>query len=191
MTAPRIEPVGIDTLTASQQAILDRIPGNGLKGEHAPVNVLGTLLRAPSTLTEFLDWWVAGKQRMRLSVREQELVILRMGVLYGSEYVWRHHVVVGREFGVDDCELDALREGRFEVFDEPRERAYLELTDELVERRDVDDATWERVHAVLDDEQVLELIGLVSQYVLFALTNKVFRVALEPSMLPVPAIASR
>jgi hypothetical protein len=32
---------------------------------------------------------------------------------------------------------------------------------------------------------MLELIGLVSQYVLFAVTNNVYRVALEAPMLPI------
>lgn len=188
MSTPRIAPVPIDTLTPEQEQILARIPGNGLKGEHAPVNVLGTLLHAPSTLTGFLDWWVAGKQKMRFSVREQELVILRMGALYRSEYVWRHHVVVGREFGVDEAQMDAIRAGDYRVFAAARDRLLLELVDELVERRDLSDAAWARCRGVLDAEEVLELIALVSQYVLFALTNNSFRVALEGSMLPVPGL---
>lgn len=188
MNQPRIAPVALTSLTEEQARILARIPGNGLKGEHAPVHVLGTLLHAPSTLTAFLDWWVAGKQKMRFSVREQELVILRMGVLYRSEYVWRHHVVVGREFGVDEQQLAAILSGQHERFPAPRDRALLELTDELVERRDISDASWTRWNGVLSEEEILELIALVSQYVLFALTNRVFRVALEDSMIPVPGL---
>ncbi|MEY4775429.1 MAG: hypothetical protein RIT40_2464 [Planctomycetota bacterium] len=188
MNQPRIVPVSTANLTPDQQSILARIPGDGLKGVHAPVNVLGTLLHAPSTLTAFLDWWVAGKRAMKFSVREQELVILRMGVLYSSEYVWRHHVVVGREFGIDEQQFEAIRTGNYAVFTQARDRALLELTDQLVEHRDIDDACWAKSKGVVSDEEVLELIGLVAQYVLFALTNKVYRVALEDSMLPVPGL---
>ncbi len=45
---------------------------------------------------------------MGLSVREQERVILPMGCQYRSNYVWKRHVLVAREFGVDDTELDGL-----------------------------------------------------------------------------------
>ncbi len=50
----------------------------------------------------FLEYWVTSKSEMGFSVREQELIILRMGVLYQYDYVWMHHVPVDREFGVSE-----------------------------------------------------------------------------------------
>lgn len=187
MTPPRIAPLDVDTMEPAWKETLARIPGAGLKGENAPVHVLGTLMHAPATLGAFLDYWVTSKQVMSLSVREQELVILRMGALYDCEYVWRHHVPVGREFGVTDAELDACRAGRFDVFVD-RERAMLALTDEIVERRTIGDEAWSAHAAVLPPATVLELIGLVAQYVIFAVTNNAFRVALEPAMLRQPGL---
>ena len=187
MTSPRILPRPVDEMAPSWLATLARIPGAGLKGENAPVHVLGTLMHAPATLGTFLDYWVTAKQVMSLTVREQELVILRMGALYQSEYVWRHHVPVGREFGVTDVELEGCRTGAYETFG-PRDRALLALTDEIVERRTIGDAAWAEHAANLPTETVLELIGLVAQYVLFAVTNNAFRVALEPPMLRQPGL---
>ncbi len=187
-TVPRTPPLPISELRPEWEATLARIPGAGLKGVNAPVNVLGTLMHAPATLGTFLDYWVTAKQVMSLSVREQELVILRMGVLYRCEYVWRHHVPVGREFGVTDAELEGVRTGELGAFPSPRERALLALTDELVERRTLGDDAWNTHASVLPRETVLELIGLVAQYVLFALTNNAFRVELEPPMLAQPGL---
>lgn len=187
MTEPRIAPLSVDSMAPEWLATLARIPGAGLKGENAPVNVLGTLMHAPATLGTFLDYWVTAKQVMSLTVREQELVILRMGALYQSEYVWRHHVPVGREFGVTDTELAACRTGTFDAF-APRDRALLALTDEIVERRTIGDAAWAEHASHLPTETVLELIGLVAQYVLFAVTNNAFRVALEAPMLRQPGL---
>lgn len=187
MKSPRIEPLNVDKMEPACKATLARIPGAALKGENAPVNVLGTLMHAPETLGTFLDYWVTSKQVMSMSVREQELVILRMAALYDCEYVWRHHVPVGREFGVTDAELDACRDGRFDGFVE-RERALLALTDEIVERRTIGEEAWSTYAALLPHVTVLELIGLVAQYVLFAVTNNAFQVALEPAMIRQPGL---
>jgi len=167
--------------------ILGRLPGAGLKGARFPRNVLGTLMVSEPTFGPFLEYWVSCKQRMSLSVREQELVILRMAVLYGSNYVWMHHLPVAREFGVTDAELEAVRSARFEVFG-ARERALLVLVDELVETRTVSRQVWDANRGQLTDVELVELVHLVGQYVLFALLNNAMQVSLEEGMAGLPAI---
>ena len=108
---PRLKALSTEQLRPEWLAILERIPGAGLKGEGFPRNVLGQLMHSPELLGPFLEWWVSAKSAMGLSVREQELVILRMGCLYASDYVWKHHVPVAQEFGISDAELDACAMG--------------------------------------------------------------------------------
>lgn len=170
--------------------ILARIPGDGLKGKYAPVNVLGMLMYNPDTLGQFLDYWVNSKLKMGFTVREQELVILRMGVLYDCEYVWKHHVPVGREFGITEEEFDALRQRPLPPVFSPREEALLVLTDEMMDRRNVGDAMYAKYREQLSDSELVDLISLISQYVLFALTNNVLRVQLEPSLNDIPGLRS-
>ncbi len=185
--APRLTPLPCSDLSATMLATLERIPGAGLKGEGFPCNVLGELLYSPQLLGPFLEWWVSAKSSMALSVREQELVILRMGCLYASDYVWKHHVTVGREFGINDAELAAIRGGTHDGFGE-RERALLELTDEMVNRRTVSAAAWAQYGRSLPARDLLDLIALISQYVLFVLTNNVLQVQLEPALADQPGL---
>jgi alkylhydroperoxidase family enzyme len=166
---------------------LERIPGDGLKGAGFPRNVLGELLHSPELLAPFLEWWVSAKSAMALTVREQELVILRMGCLYASDYVWKHHVPVGREFGISDDELAAIRSGSFAGFGE-RERVLLELTEEMVNRRTVSAASWAQYGQRLPARDLVDLIALISQYVLFALANNVLQVQLEPALAGDPGL---
>lgn len=187
---PRIAPLSTDDLTPEHLAILSRIPGQGLKGAGFPRNVLGELMHNPKTLGPFLDYWVSAKTDFGFSVREQELVILRMAVLYRSDYVWKHHVKVGREFGISDAEMDGLRHGGFEVLQSPRERALLQLTDSFVNERCLPPALWAETREVLSPRDYIDLIGLVSQYVLFALTNVCLQVQLEPAVADLPGIQS-
>jgi alkylhydroperoxidase family enzyme len=126
---------------------------------------------------------------MGLTVREQELVILRMARLYGSDYVWKHHVPVATEFGVSCEEVAAVSEGAHERFASSREKALLLLTDELVEQRSVSPQTWAHHASPLPAGDVVDLIALVSQYTFFALMNNVLQVPVEDALADVPGLA--
>ena len=184
----RIAPLPIDDLRPECMEILERIPGQGLKGEGFPRNVLGVLMQNQDILGPFLDYWVTSKSKMRLTIREQELVILRMAVLYRSQYVWKHHVKVAREFGVNDMELDAIRQGSHTAFAAPRERAFLELTDAFVNDRSLSPELWQQTKNVLGPQDFVDLISLVAQYVLFALVNVCMQVQVEPALADLPGI---
>lgn len=178
----RLVPKSTDDMKPEWLEILKRIPGDGLKGKYAPVNVLGMLMYNPDTLGQFLDYWVTSKTAMGFTVREQELVILRMAMHYRCEYVWKHHVPVAEEFGVTQEELSAAKTMPLPAVFSPREEAILVLTDELVVSRDISDDLWVRYRSWLTDAEVIDLISLVSQYVLFALTNNVLRVQVEDNL---------
>jgi 4-carboxymuconolactone decarboxylase len=184
---PRIAPRPVEEMRPEWRDTLARIPGAGLKGAGFPRNVLGILMISQDTFGPFLEYWVTCKERMSLSVREQELVILRMAALYASNYVWMHHVPVAREFGVTDDELDAVRTAIYRGFP-PRERALLALTDELVEARTIRREVWDAHCPSLGDIEVVDLVNLVAQYVLFALMNNAAQVTIEEGLAGTPAI---
>lgn len=184
----RIAPLSTDDLRPEWVEILAWLPGQGLKGEGFPRNVLGILMQNQETLGPFLDYWVTSKSKMGLTVREQELVILRMAVLYRSEYVWKHHVKVGREFGINDTELDAIRQGSYTAFAAERERAFLELTDAFMNERSLSPELWDQTRRVLGPRDFVDLISLVSQYVFWGLTNVCMQVQLEPAVADLPGI---
>ena len=179
---PRLVPMDAEKMSAECKEILKRIPGDALKGRYAPVNVLGTLMYNPDTMQPFLDYWVTSKLKMGLSVREQELVILRMAVHYRCNYVWKHHVPVAVEFGVTQEELELVRKFPLPSGFNAREEAMLILTDHLVNDRDLTDEIYEKYGRRLKGPELVDLISLVSQYVLFALMNNVLRVEVEPSL---------
>jgi alkylhydroperoxidase family enzyme len=185
---PRIAPLSTDDLRPEWLEILARLPGTGFRGEGFPRNVLGVLMLNPETLGPFLDYWVTSKAKMGLSVREQELVILRMAVLYRSEYVWKHHVKVGREFGINDAELEAIRQGSYAAIAAAREHAFLELTDAFVNDRSLPPDLWNWTKDILGSRDFVDLISLVSQYVFFALANVCLQVQLEPAVAGLPGI---
>jgi 4-carboxymuconolactone decarboxylase len=187
-SGPRLRPVPMSEIRDDWAATLARIPGSGLKGKFFPGNVLGTLMHNPRTLGTFLDYWVTSKSEMGFSVREQELIILRMGVLYKCDYVWRHHVPVAREFGVSEKEIAAVRKSPLPGIFTVREATLLRLTDELVVHRTVRKKVWDKCGRVLSRSEWIDMITIVSQYVLFALVNNSFEVQLERPLFEIPAL---
>lgn len=179
---PRLVPLDTSTMAPVCKEILKRIPGDALKGRYAPVNVLGTLMYNPDTLEQFLDYWVTSKSKMGLTVREQELVILRMAFHYRCNYVWKHHVPVAVEFGVTEDLLEGVREFPLPAGFNAREEALMILTDELVTERDIRDAVFDKYRSQLRDSELVDLISLVSQYVFFSLANNALRIQVEPSL---------
>lgn len=178
----RIEPLPMSQMREEWISTLKQIPGDGLKGIYAPTHVLGTLMHNPDTLGSFLEYWVTSKLKMGFSVREQEIIILRMGFLYQCNYVWKHHVPVALEFGVSKDEINAIKKESIKTIFNEREYALLKITDELVERRTLSQTFWNQYSHLLTKSEWVDIISLVSQYVLFALTNNVMQVQIEDSL---------
>lgn len=180
---PRIKPVPPCDIPDDVSTIIDRLPGQGLKGENAPNNVLGTLVRNHPIARDFLQYWVTSKNDKQLSYREHEIIILRMGYLYQSNYIWGHHVKAGKESGLSNEEINAL--GATDTAQQPwspQELVLIDATDEAVLHQKISDNTWNTLVTYFKETQILELIHIISQYVLFALVNNTFKVELESSI---------
>lgn len=175
----RIAPLPMSEMREDWLQILKKLPGAGLKGKNSPINVFGTLMYSPAIFGPFLDYWVTSKLKMSLSVREQELVILRMGFHYSCEYVWKHHVPVALEFGATGAEIETIQNHEIPPVFSARESALLMLTDEMTRHRTIRDEAWSEWSPELSRQDIIDLIYLVSQYVFFSLLNNSIRVEIE------------
>jgi len=185
---PRVQPLPVSEMQDSWIKTLERLPGAGLKGQYAPVNVFGTLMHSPETMGSFLDYWVTSKLKMGLTGREQELVILRMGYLFNCDYVWKHHVPVAREYGASEKEIAGMKTGHIPAIYSEKETALLMLTDEMVQHRTIREEAWKKWRNGLTDCQLVELISLVSQYTFFALLNNGLQVQVEEPLKNIPGL---
>jgi alkylhydroperoxidase family enzyme len=112
----------------------------------------------------------------RLPRRETELVILRVATLSGNDYELTQHRRLGRRAGLSAAEIDRVTEGPDAEGWSPRERLLLRVTGELHADRDLSDATWEELRAVLDERECIELVMLVGHYTMLATTLTTLRV---------------
>jgi 4-carboxymuconolactone decarboxylase len=193
-SVPRMTPLAMNALPDKVRLSLDRLPADSFKNIYAPVNVIGTIAKSSEVASSFLDHWVSSKKLISLTNREQELIILRMAIHYRSEYVWKHHVVIGSEFGITKAECESLQQIPYcrstftpNTFSD-RESALIALTDDLVVTRTIANSTWERCKAFFEESEIVDVILIVSHYVFFSLVNNAVCVEVEPTLNDIPGL---
>lgn len=118
----------------------------------------------------------------KLSTRDTELVILRVGHLRESQYELQHHRRMGRAAGLDDATQHIIFDGPAGAnFDQlnPRQQVLVAAVDELVETRSLSDSTWAQLCAHLDRPRLIEFVMLTCQYDALAATLSALRVPLD------------
>lgn len=113
----------------------------------------------------FRGWLIYSATMMpfgELSRTDTELMILRVAHGRGADYERDHHRVIGERAGLTAAEIDAVdrRDHGFTG----RRGAMVEVVDQLVEKRDVDDAAWAELARHLSERECVALVQLVTHY---------------------------
>lgn len=173
---PRIPPGGFKELGPVNWAIAKL----GARGIRAPkfhlMNVLGQhrlLFLAWLPFSGYLLY--AGK----LSRRDAEIVILRVGHLRGSEYELQQHRRLARSRGLDADTQAKIFEGPDAEGLTERERALITATDEFVVTRSMSPETWATLSQHLDRKQLIEFCTLAGQYDALAATMATLQIPLD------------
>lgn len=111
--------------------------------------------------------------------RETELVIIRVAHLTGCRYELEHHERLARRAGLTDSDIERIKSGTGAPAWTARERAILEVVDQLHLDRDVTDASWAALRSHLDEPASVELVMLVGHYEMLATTIATLRIPLD------------
>ncbi len=115
----------------------------------------------------------------KLSRRDAELVILRIGYLRDCEYELRQHRRLARSRGLDEALQQKIFEGPLADGLTDRQRALLRATDEFVLDRAVSVTTWAALSGHISKKQALEFCFLASQYDGLAATMNTVKLPLD------------
>ncbi len=159
-----------------------------LFGDRDPVAQPGTATGTPG------NWWtvfalvpdvfrhaVAGfglyrSPRRTLDPQLRELGQTRAGFTRGSQFVFSQHCKSCRAVGLSEEKIAAIPAWQTADVFSPVERAVLAYTDELVlQGGRVQDATFDRLKAVLSDEQILEFTYITCTYEMHATMCRALR----------------
>jgi SAM-dependent methyltransferase/alkylhydroperoxidase family enzyme len=189
----RIEQLNFHDLTPEQQQLYDAIasrrtgsaPPTRIVDEHGdlqgPFNAmhhypaLGHALQELGAVLRFGGL---------LPDRARELVILTVAAAWESEFEWWAHHRIGREIGLTDDEIAAVRASAPMALDDHVERAALDVARATTSRGDLDEGEYARAYDALGDRMLIEVLTLVGYYALLALQMRVHRVPLPEGATP-------
>jgi len=150
---------------------------SGAGGLAGPFNAM---LYAPPVGHALQELGAAIRFRTQLTPRIREMAILVVAQAWDSGYERASHEPIGREAGLTEEEIEALRTGADPGFaDKPEQVAYAvvrALTGPDIRTADLDDEEYDTTVAVLGEPALVELSTLVGYYATLALQLRIFRV---------------
>ena len=177
MSVPRIAPLADNELSAEAEEQLQPMR----RGDRV-FNIFRTLAHYPALMKRWLVFANHVLYKSTLSPRDRELAILRIGFLCRSGYEFNQHIVIGKQAGITDGEIERLKIGAAAEGWSDAERALLTATDEL--RRDafVADATWADLNKHYNAQQLMDLVFAVGQYNMVSMVLNTFGVQLDQGL---------
>ena len=146
---------------------------NGAGGLAGPFNAM---LYAPPVGHALQALGVAIRFRTSLSPRIREMAILVVAQAWDSGYERSSHEPIGREAGLTEPEIEALRAGTDPGFPDKAEQVAYSVVRALAgPSADLDDAEYDTAVAVLGEQALVELSALVGYYATLALQLRLFR----------------
>jgi 4-carboxymuconolactone decarboxylase len=131
--------------------------------------ILGLLARHPRIGGPWLAFSGTLLDGGTLGPGDRELLILRVGWRTRCRYQWAQHVGIGQAAGLTPEQIAAVPDGPGAGVWTDRQRDLLLAADQLLNEHVIDDGTWERLAARLDERQLLELTFVVGSYACLAM----------------------
>lgn len=114
----------------------------------------------------------------RLSARERELAVVRIGWLLRAPYEFGEHVDIAQRYGISREEVVRVIEGSTAPGWSEHEAAILRGVEQLLASQYIDDATWAVLARSWDEAQLIEFPMMVGQYVATAFVQNSLRIRL-------------
>jgi alkylhydroperoxidase family enzyme len=146
------------------------------------LNVLGTLAVHPALARAFHTFNGHVLFATTLSVRQRELLVLRVAARRDATYEWAQHTVLAADAGIDADEVARVVEGPDAPGWSPLDAALLRAADELIADAAIGDETWSTLAAELDERQLMDLVFTVGAYDALAMAFKSFGVELDDDL---------
>ena len=160
----RIDYIEKDTAPQEIADIFTKMEANG-----APAgNLWKIAAHSPPTLVHLLRMGNALLTKTKLDPRLREMSILRSAVILDCEYERRGHAMFGKEVGMTEEQVQAIKGWENSGAFNETERAVLRFTDEVVKTSRATDTTFSNLAQHLEPGMMVELAITIGYYGMLA-----------------------
>jgi alkylhydroperoxidase family enzyme len=179
----RLKPVPASEWTDAHRQVLGTRAARGDETAHVWSTCLRNLELCKNWMV-FTDYVLSN--RLSLTTRDRELIILRAGYLSRSDYEWAVHAGVGLRAGLTKEDLTRITQGPDAAGWNPADATLLRAVDELHKDQHISDATWARLRERYDERQMMDIIFTTGQYMLVSMYLNSTGVQLGRNMTGIP-----
>lgn len=172
--SPRIAPKPIEQFDEKGLELWHKARGHLEK-----INVIQTMMHHPDLLRRWMPFFSHCLHKCELSLRDREIVMLRIGRLCGSGYEWAQHKPIGMERGLSAADVAAIADGTL------KDGALLiEAVNQLHYTSMIDDDLWARLSEAYAMPQILDIIFIMGQYRMVSCVLNSLAVQLDDYLVP-------
>jgi 4-carboxymuconolactone decarboxylase len=157
----RFKPLSYDEMTPAQKTMIEHLLSGPRAGANGPFNVL---LRSPEMGDLAQQFGAATRFKSSLPQRLYELAILVTARYWTSQYEWQAHHRSALQAGLSPAIADAIAEGKRPAVMQKDEEAVYNFSSELLNTKQVSDATFNAARNAFGERGVVDLIGVIGWY---------------------------
>lgn len=177
MKTPRVAPVEEADWTDAQRDAIGKARMGGRS-----LNIFKTMANHPSLAKRWMVFANHIMGKSSISLRDREIVILRMGWLCKSGYEWGQHVLIGLKCDMSAEEIEQVKVGAESPVWADNERLLLMATDELRNDAFISNTTWQSLSEYYSTEQLMDIVFTAGQYNLVSMALNTLGVQLDSGM---------
>jgi 4-carboxymuconolactone decarboxylase len=181
MRGDRFKPLTWETMTPEQKTMTEHVLAGKRGSMNGPYNVL---LRSPEMGDMAQTFGAYTRYDSSIPHKLNELAILVTARFWDSQYEWYAHHKYGLEAGLSPALIDAIAAGKPPADMQPDEAAVYTFCHELLETRQVSDATFDAVREKFGERGVVDLIGVIGYYHIVSMALNVDRYPLPGGAKP-------
>lgn len=173
--APRLALVDEQHMSDAQRALLQSLRAGPRGKSITPRGPFAAWMHAPEFGQLAQSLGAHCRYKTALPPRLSEFAILCTARLWRAQYEWFAHEPMADKAGVKPKTIADLRAGRKPAAAPKDERAIYDFIQELYKTRRVSERTYKRLHGLIGDSAMVELVGILGYYALISMTLNVFQ----------------
>jgi 4-carboxymuconolactone decarboxylase len=169
----RLDPLPVDKLSPEQKALHDMLASTRNGRVTGPFAVW---LHTPAVCDAANRLTLALRENGNVDKRLYELIVLIVTRYWSAQYAWAQHERVAAAVGLPAHVIDAIRHRRKPDLKTDEEQLVYEAVTELLERKPLSRATYDRMLKQFGVELTVEIVSIVGLYGLVSTVLNTFDV---------------